>query len=154
MDISEILRSEIKVRAFLLKRKNILNQLGIPETDIHSKMDLKKEIFQSKYFNNGMRRWIDDWSTELYVKYTIQDLYPVTAQPPETISQEKLLVLLTRVLPLDSPIIKWRGKISPEGWAHNYRGTWKTDKEMVDFMIEEWGMEEFQDKPAIGGYND
>ncbi|KAL1516340.1 hypothetical protein ABEB36_000259 [Hypothenemus hampei] len=125
------LKSEEKVLNFLLKRKAALDSLQILETDLQNAEDLKKEIFTSDYFNKGMREWINDWNKESYETYSYDDLYSEEQKYPKTIGPSQLISLLSN-LEEDNrqDNIKYKGKISPEGWVYNIRGKWEKDSEI------------------------
>lgn len=70
-----------KVKNFILRRKTIMNALGMLETVIQNRPDLAGEIFTSERFNQGVREWFADWNAESYREIKEEDLYPEMCLP-------------------------------------------------------------------------
>lgn len=73
--LEDTYRSEEKVIAFLIKRKNVMSNLGIMESKMQISKNLALEVFKSRYFFNNVNTWINDWNKESFETYTREELY-------------------------------------------------------------------------------
>lgn len=130
-----------------------MSNLGILESKIQTSKNLAKEVFKSRYFLTSMNKWINDWNMESFKEYTKEELYGDLTRTPTTISPKELKEKRTIHYEDDAGYIKWRGKLSPEGWVHNILGTWKTDREMVNRFLEEMTPEDPKFTAFVLGYS-
>ncbi|CAH1106895.1 unnamed protein product [Psylliodes chrysocephalus] len=110
---------EEEVTTFLSKRLALVKKLGIIEIKLQFSSDIAKTIFASSYFNQGLKKWINDWNEEAYVQYDAKELYGDVIKYPSTRGPSDLLSALSNLEEPDRyQVIRYKGKISPEGWVH------------------------------------
>lgn len=136
IQMEEEVASIDKLKSFLLKRKTILASLNMIESDLQTVEDLEKRILTSSYFNDGLKKWTDDWEKEIFRILPNNEIYGTAKKTPRAISILELKEKLTNLNEKErKSYTKYKGKLYPEGFTENTSLHSDTDLSMVSEMI-------------------
>nr|AYP67572.1 PA [Old quarry swamp virus] len=131
------LQGEEKVRNFILARCEALNSLDIMETELQEIDDLSSTVFNSPVFNSYMDQWLESWHVPDLEIREMEDMF-LQDKRPCAIHPKQLLDHLSNLKEADRiEIVKWKAKIMPDGWLHDFLTEEDNDWEMVKNVVNE-----------------
>jgi len=128
------LRGEEKVLGFIMARVAAMEALGISDMTVDDYTNLESFTCCSKTLNEWMKQWTEAFYNEEY--YAMIEGKCETIHEPYTVTAEDLYKHLDKLDVGRFEYIKWKGKISPDGFVMNTVASSDTDYDIVDEVMQ------------------
>nr|QPL15297.1 polymerase PA [Hymenopteran orthomyxo-related virus OKIAV174] len=129
------LKGERKVMSFIVTRYEIMRNLNIIDTEVQDMKDLLGYVMPDTMFNDMKKQWVQDWYP-IEINETINPIILEGNKMPRGVTPRDLLQNLSALNEMNrNNIVKWKGKILPEGWTYNLVESAETDAEMISIVL-------------------
>nr|QPZ88438.1 putative polymerase PA [Soybean thrips quaranja-like virus 4] len=138
-DKLDVPNGHLKVRDFLLKRSQTMLELGISDNDLLEEPNIEEKVFQSDYINGLTNQWVNDWWVERENIESVEEVHKLIKECAETPKAIYPIMLKEKLDNLKGPerveTVKWKGKLTPEGWTLNHKTEFEGDANLVSEFV-------------------
>nr|QRW42564.1 MAG: polymerase PA [Astopletus virus]QRW42565.1 MAG: polymerase PA [Astopletus virus] len=125
-----------KAKDFLLRRLEILSDLGYTETDVDAEADLAGQVFNCGSFNNLVNDWAKATFLDKLRQHEEIDRTEVIRNPViKVIEEEDLKSCIEDTKKRSAPFMQFHGKILPPPFVEGIETNVETDAEMVELLL-------------------